>query len=54
MTVWHLMLEREWKKALDIPREVNTFAVVPIGWPRGRLGPVRRRPAAEVIHQDGW
>jgi nitroreductase len=54
ITVWHLMLEHEWKRELRIPRDVNTFAVVPVGWPRGRFGPVRRRPAAEVIHRNCW
>ena len=54
ITVWHLMLEHEWKKELGIPKDVNTFAVIPIGWPRGRFGPVKRRPATEVIHRDRW
>jgi nitroreductase len=54
LTVWHLMLEHEWKKELGIPKRVNTFAVIPIGWPRGRFGPVKRRPPAEVIHRDRW
>ncbi len=54
ITVWHLMLEHEWKRELRIPRDVNTFAVVPVGWPRGRFGPVSRRPAAEVIHRNCW
>lgn len=54
MTVWHLMLEHEWKKELGIPREVDTFAVIPIGWPLGRFGPVTRRPANEVIHAEQW
>ena len=54
MTVWHLVLEHEWKDTLGIPKGVNTFAVVPVGWPRGRFGPVTRRPAAEVIHRNGW
>jgi nitroreductase len=54
ITVWHLMLEHEWKRELHIPRDVNKFAVVPVGWPRGRFGPVRRRPAAEVIHRNYW
>ncbi|MGW8379550.1 nitroreductase family protein [Streptomyces sp. ODS28] len=54
MTVWHLMLEREWKQALGIPREFNTFAVIPVGWPKGRFGPVSRVPAREVMHVDGW
>jgi nitroreductase len=54
ITVWHLMLEHEWKRELGIPKGVNTFAVIPVGWPRGRFGPVKRRPAAEVIHRDRW
>jgi nitroreductase len=54
ITIWHLMLEHEWKRELRIPKDVNTFAVIPVGWPRGRFGPVKRRPAAEVIHRDRW
>jgi hypothetical protein len=33
---------------------VGTFAVVPVGWPRGRFGPLRPRPAAEVTHRERW
>ncbi|OEV06711.1 nitroreductase [Streptomyces nanshensis] len=54
VTVWHLMLEREWKQVLGIPKDVNTFAVIPVGMPAGNFGPVRRRPVQEVIHRDGW
>ena len=54
ITVWHLMIEHEWKRELGIPKGVNTFAVIPVGWPRGRFGPVTRRPAVEVIHRDRW
>jgi nitroreductase len=54
LTVWHLMLEHEWKRELGIPGNVNTFAVVPVGWPKGRFGPVQRRPPGEVIHRDRW
>lgn len=54
LTIWHLMLEEEWKKALGIPEDMRTFAVVPVGWPRGSFGPVRRRPVAEVIHRNRW
>ncbi|HEX4356559.1 MAG TPA: nitroreductase family protein [Pseudonocardia sp.] len=48
LTTWHLVLESEFKAVLGIPRSVHTFAVVPVGWPRGRFAP------AEVIHRDGW
>jgi nitroreductase len=54
ITIWHLLLEHEWKRELGIPRNVSTLAVVPVGWPRGRFGPVTRRPVGEVIHRDRW
>src|SRR5205807_1814610 len=54
LTTWHLLLEPEFKAVLGIPRSVKTFAIVPVGWPRGNFGPVARRPAAEVIHRDRW
>ena len=54
LTIWHLMLEHEWKRELSIPRGINTLAVIPVGWPRGRFGPVTRKSAAELIHRDRW
>jgi hypothetical protein len=33
---------------------MRTFAVVPVGWPVGRFGPVRRRPVADVAQWDRW
>jgi nitroreductase len=54
ITVWHLLLEHEWKRELGIPKDVHTFAVIPVGWPKGNFGPVSRRPATEVIHHDRW
>jgi nitroreductase len=54
LTTWHLTIEDDFKKVLGIPRHVNTFAVIPVGWPLGSFGPVRRRPVAEVVHRDRW
>lgn len=54
ITIWHLFLEHEWKDALGIPRDVNTYAVIPVGWPLGRFGPVARRDARSAIHRDRW
>ncbi|CAL9331152.1 nitroreductase family protein [Streptomyces sp. enrichment culture] len=54
ITIWHLMLEDEWKAVLGIPDDMNTFAAIPVGWPRGRFGPVSRRPVAEVVHRNRW
>ncbi|MEV5612747.1 nitroreductase family protein [Streptomyces sp. NPDC052225] len=54
ITIWHLMLEDEWKAALGIPADMRTFAAIPVGLPLGRFGPVRRRTVAEVVHRDRW
>ena len=54
LTTWHLALEPEFKAVLGIPNRVRTFAIVPVGYPRGNFGPVKRRPPADVIHRDRW
>ena len=42
------------KAVLGIPADVDTFAMMPIGYPLGKFGPVTRRPVAEVAHADRW
>ena len=54
LTTWHLEQEQEFKAILGIPRRVKTFCMIPVGWPTGRFGEVRRRPAAEAIRYDRW
>ncbi|MFD6416057.1 nitroreductase family protein [Streptomyces sp. NPDC060194] len=54
ITIWHLMLEQEFKDVLGIPDGMRTFAAIPVGWPLGNFGPVRRRPVSEVVHRDRW
>lgn len=54
MTTMHLFLEAEFKAVLGVPRRVKTYALLPVGWPKGRLGPVSRRPVAEVVRWDRW
>lgn len=54
MTTWHLFAETDVKKILEIPSSVRTYALIPIGWPLGRFGPVTRRPADEVMRRDHW
>ena len=39
---------------LRLPDDVDTFAMMPIGWPVDRFGPLTRRPLGEVVHVDGW
>lgn len=54
LTTNHLLCEEEIKSAIGIPAEVDTFALMPIGYPRDKFGPVRRKPVNEVAMHDRW
>jgi nitroreductase len=54
LTTWHLMAEGEVKRVLGIPRSVHTYAVIPVGWPMGTFGRVRRHNIGQMIHHDSW
>lgn len=54
LTTTHLMCERELKDILGLPRGVRTFAVVPIGYPLGRFGPVNRAPVEHFLQWNHW
>ena len=54
ITTNHLRVEAEFKALLSIPDDVDTFALMPIGWPEGRFGPLSRRPLEDVLHNDCW
>jgi|SRR5581483_7050229 len=54
LTTLYLNFEREAEAALGLPADVHSYALLPIGYPMGRFGPVRRVPLAEVVYQDQW
>jgi nitroreductase len=54
ITGFHAPVERELKALLGIPDEVFVSCTVTLGKPRGRHGPVRRRPLAELVYGDRW
>ena len=54
ITTNHIRCEDEVKAVLGIPEDVQTFAMMPIGYPRGKFGPLLRRPIVEVAHLDHW
>lgn len=54
LTTLHLLYEPAIKARLAIPPEIETVALVPIGWPVGRFGPVRRAPVETVTFWDAW
>jgi nitroreductase len=54
ITTNHIRCEDEVRALLGLPHDVDTFAMMPIGWPVDRFGPLTRRPLGEVAHADGW
>lgn len=54
LTTLYRARETELKELLDIPDDVETFALVPVGYPLGRWGEGQRRPVEESVHWDRW
>jgi nitroreductase len=54
LTTNHIRCEDEVKALLGIPADVDTYGLMPIGWPMGKFGPLTRRPLAEVAFDDRW
>lgn len=54
LTTLHLMYEKAIKARLGIPAEIETVALIPIGYPVGRFGPVTRAPVETVTFWDTW
>ncbi|MEM7274812.1 MAG: nitroreductase family protein [Actinomycetota bacterium] len=54
LTAWHAEVADELRSILGIPAEFEIAATIPLGRPVGGHGPVRRRPVAELVFDDGW
>ncbi len=54
LTIWHLFNEKGFRKVLNVPKEYGIYALIPVGYPLGNFGPVRRRPVEEVLHWQRW
>ena len=54
LTTLYLNFEKEVETALGLPADVHSYALLPIGYPVGRFGPVRRVPIADVVFEDRW
>jgi len=54
LTTWHSAFEKEFKAVLEIPRAMHIYAIVPVGYPLGRFGPVRRLPAEQLTNYERW
>jgi nitroreductase len=54
LTTIHCFFEDALKRKLGIPDTMEIAAMIPMGYPQGKFGPVTRRPVEEVIHWDRW
>ena len=54
LTTLHKFREAEVKKLLGIPDNVETMAMIPVGWPKGNFGPASRLPIEKVTYWDEW
>jgi nitroreductase len=54
LTTLYLQFEKEAEAAFGLPPGVHSYALLPIGYPMGRFGPVRRIALADVVYQDRW
>jgi nitroreductase len=54
LTTLYLQFEKEAEAAFGLPPGVHSYALLPIGYPMGRFGPVRRVALLDVVHEDRW
>lgn len=54
VNMFHLMVEGQLRELLGVPDHVAMSACVTLGRPVGAHGPVRRRPARDVVFDGRW
>ena len=56
ITTVHKVHDGEGKELLGIPEDVETAALIPLGYPgdNARFGGNRRKPVEEVAYRDHW
>ncbi|MCX7378470.1 MAG: nitroreductase family protein [Alphaproteobacteria bacterium] len=54
LTTRHLLYAKEAEAALGLPEGVHSYAILPIGWPMGKFGPVGRTNLEDVVFNERW
>jgi nitroreductase len=54
LTSLYLIHDTEAEAAMGIPDSHHSYAILPVGYPIGKFGPVRRAPLADVVYDDQW
>jgi len=54
LTTLYLQFEKEAEAAFGLPPGVHSYALLPVGYPIGRFGPVRRIALTDVVFENRW
>lgn len=54
LTTRHLLYAKEAEAAMGLPTGVHSYAILPIGWPMGKFGPVGRTVLSDVVFSETW
>ena len=54
LTARHIAFREEVETLLGLPKNVTSFAILPIGYPKGKFGPTRRISLNKVTFLDKW
>lgn len=54
LTTIHRWNEPQVREVLGIPETVQTAALIPVGWPKGKFGSGFRKPVEEVTYWETW
>jgi nitroreductase len=54
LTTPHFFVPGSFERVLGIPKTVTLAAIIPVGYPLGKFGPVKRPPAEAVVSWDRY
>ncbi len=54
LTSRHMAHGRQVDAIFALPDGIRSFAILPIGYPVGKFGPVGRGPLEDIVHLDRW
>lgn len=54
LTTRHMIFAKEVDAALGLPAGVQSYAILPIGWPMGKFGPLGRGRLSDVVFLDSY
>ncbi len=54
LTTLYLIHEAAAEATMGIADGYHSYAILPVGFPAGKFGPVRRAPLADVVFEDRW